>query len=296
MANKVIQRIDGVLKHINVVQKEINGVSFDDFKKQTILPDAISFNLAQIGERMNKLEEILMDKYPSLPWKQARKMRNIIVHDYDNTDYKIVYDTATIDLPILKVELQAIKDDINHVSEKTLETDRLILRPWNDFDAYELLELAKEPEIGFWCGFEPHKHIRDSLFVLHNILEAEENYAVCLKENKQIIGSISLSFHTELASGDNECELGYWVGKPFWNNGYITEASKELIRHGFEDLSVTNIWCGYYDGNERSKRVQEKLGFKYHHTCYDAVVPQLKITRIGHSSLLTKEHWKDVNS
>ena len=75
MASKIVQRIDGILKHIIVVQREMNNISFNDFKKQTLLPDAISFNLAQIGERMNKLEEVLKDKYPDLPWKEARKMR-----------------------------------------------------------------------------------------------------------------------------------------------------------------------------------------------------------------------------
>ena len=48
---------------------------------------------------------------------------------------------------------------------------------------------------------------------------------------------------------DDECELGYWIGKTFWGRGYMPEAAKELIRHGFEDLGMNIIWCGYYDGN-----------------------------------------------
>lgn len=47
----------------------------------------------------------------------------------------------------------------------------------------------------------------------------------------------------------------------------MPEVAKEVIRHGFVDLGMSAIWCGYYDGNLKSKRVQEKVGFVYHHTC-----------------------------
>ena len=73
--------------------------------------------------------------------------------------------------------------------------------------------------------------------------------------------------------------------------GYMPEAARELLRHGFEDLGMKKIWCGYYDGNDKSKRVQEKLGFVYHHTCEDVPVPLLHEVRIGHTNLMTKEHW-----
>ena len=71
----------------------------------------------------------------------------------------------------------------------------------------------------------------------------------------------------------------------------MPEAARELLRHGFEDLGMKKIWCGYYDGNDKSKRVQEKLGFVYHHTCEDVPVPLLHEVPIGHTNLMTKEHW-----
>ncbi len=71
----------------------------------------------------------------------------------------------------------------------------------------------------------------------------------------------------------------------------MPEAARELLRHAFLDLNLVRIWCGYYDGNEKSKRVQEKLGFKYQWTTGDAPVPQMGETRKGHVSLLTKEEW-----
>lgn len=297
MAEKIIQRIDGVLKHINRVQKTMNNVSFEQFSKSDVLPEAISFNIVQIGERMNKLEELLADRYPDLPWKEARKMRNVIVHDYDNVDYEKVYLTSTKDLLALKDSLLKIKDDINHISESSLRTERLVLRPWDDFDADELFELAKEPEIGYWCGWEPHKHIRDTFFALHNFLEIKESYAICLKENGAIIGSVSLKFkpNTDLADKDDECELGFWIGKPYWNKGFATEAAKEITRHGFEDLNASIIWAANFEGNQRSAKVQEKLRFVFRRIVDKADSPQSQTTKKIRVSFLNKEEWLKSN-
>lgn len=295
MAEKTIQRIDGVLKTIQRVQSELESISIDKFKESNLLQEAISFSISQIGERMNKLEELLGDKYPNIPWKQARKMRNIIIHDYDHVDFEKVYYTSTKDLPLLKQELLKVKNDIKQIYKHSIETKRLLIRPWDDFDADELFELAQEPEIGYWCGWEPHKHIRDTFFVLHNFLEIEETYAICLKDNNIIIGSIGLHFknNTDLTDKDDEAELGYWIGKPYWNNGYATEAGKAIIKHAFKDLKLSRVWCGYYEGNEQSKRVQYKLGFKFHHRSESAEVPQLNTTRIGYVSCLSKDEYNN---
>lgn len=94
---------------------------------------------------------------------------------------------------------------------------------------------------------------------------------------------------------DDECELGYWIGQPFLGKGLIPEAAKELLRHAFEDLKMNVVWCGYYAGNMKSKRVQEKLGFVYHHTCNEVPVPLINDVRIGYTHLITKEHWREIS-
>lgn len=116
------------------------------------------------------------------------------------------------------------------------------------------------------------------------------------KGSDEAIGSIELRLngHTDMTDRDDECELGYWLGKPFWGRGYMPEAAKEILRHGFEDLGMNVIWCGYYDGNQKSKRVQEKLGFTYHHTCQKVPVPQMHEVRVGHTNQMTKEQWEKV--
>ncbi len=177
-----------------------------------------------------------------------------------------------------------------------LETRRLILRPWTEEDAESLYEYAKDSDVGPIAGWPAHKSVEESRDVIHNVLNGEQCYAICFKTDNKAIGSIELILngHTDMTERDDECELGYWIGKPFWGNGYMPEAVKTLIRHGFENLGMTTIWCGYYDGNEKSKRVQEKCGFVYYRTTDDVEVPLMNEVRIGHTNILTKEHWKEL--
>lgn len=174
-----------------------------------------------------------------------------------------------------------------------LKTERLILRPWEESDAQSLFEYAKDPDVGPIAGWPPHKSVEESLSVIKNVSSSKECYAVCEKDNNVAIGAIELKLngHTDMTDKEDECELGYWLGKPFWGRGYMPEAAKELIRYGFENLKMSTIWCGYYDGNEKSKRVQEKVGFVYHHTCDDVPVSLLNEVRIGHTNTMTKEQW-----
>ena len=126
-------------------------------------------------------------------------------------------------------------------------------------------------------------------------MSTPELYAVCLKETKRPIGCIALKFHSDLAEKDDEAELGYWIGVPFWGRGLIPEAGRAVLSHAFCDLSLNRVWCGYYDGNLSSKRVQEKLGFRFVRITENAPVPLLCQTRKGFVNCLTKEEWKYIN-
>jgi len=112
-----------------------------------------------------------------------------------------------------------------------------------------------------------------------------------LKETGLPIGSIGLH-HRDLAEKDDEGELGYWLGVPYWGLGLVPEAAREVLRHAFEDLDLKQVWCAYYEGNERSRRVQEKLGFRHQWTTDDVEVPLMGETRRGYVSLLTREEWQ----
>lgn len=176
-----------------------------------------------------------------------------------------------------------------------LQTKRLILRPWQESDAASLYAYAKDPEVGPPAGWPPHTSEENSRDIIRNVLSAPETYAVCLK-NGEAIGSVGLKLkgYTDLTDREDECELGYWIGKPFWGQGLIPEAAGELLRYAFEELNMRAVWCGYYEGNEKSRRVQQKLGFVYHHTTENLDVPLMKEKRTGHTSLLTREHWEQL--
>lgn len=152
-----------------------------------------------------------------------------------------------------------------------LITERLLLRPWKETDAESLYEYAKDPEVGPIAGWPVHTSVENSREIIREVLSAEETYAVCMKEDGKAIGSIGLMIGTasNLNLPDTEGEIGYWIGVPFWGQEFIPEAVRELLRHGFEDLKLNKIWCGYFEGNIKSKRVQEKCGFIYHHTNKD---------------------------
>ena len=85
------------------------------------------------------------------------------------------------------------------------------------------------------------------------------------------------------------------MGVPFWGNGYIPEVVKRLQKYAFEELGCTALWCAYYDGNAKSKRVQEKCGFKYHHTEADKPCALMGDIRTEHFMYITKEDWLIIN-
>lgn len=171
-----------------------------------------------------------------------------------------------------------------------MQTKRLILRPWCETDAESLYEYAKDDRVGPIAGWPVHTDVENSREIIKNVLAVDETYAVCLKEDNRAIGSIGLMLgkNSNLALPENEGEIGYWIGVPFWGRGLIPEAMQELIRHAFDDLHLARLWCGYFDGNEKSKRAQEKCGFVYHHTDKDIYWALMDDIRTEHITCLEK--------
>lgn len=168
------------------------------------------------------------------------------------------------------------------------KTERLILRPWELSDAESCYRYAKDPQVGPIAGWPCHTSVENSGEIIQNVLMVPETYAVCLKTDNLAIGSIGLMFgeksNIEMEKGD--AEIGYWIGVPFWGQGLIPEAVRELIRYAFDELRVKTLWCGYFDGNEKSKRVQEKCGFEYQYTKKDVDWPLMQDIRTEHITCL----------
>lgn len=176
-----------------------------------------------------------------------------------------------------------------------LETERLILRPWEESDAESLYEYAKDPRVGPRAGWPVHTSVADSRRIIRDVLSADETYAVTLKEDGAAIGSIALLMggRSNLGLGAGEAELGYWLGAPFWGRGIIPEAARELMRHAFEDLRLTALWCGYFDGNGNSARVCEKCGFRFQRT-ESRAWPLIGETKVQHVARVTAQEWRYV--
>ncbi len=176
-----------------------------------------------------------------------------------------------------------------------LKTQRLILRGWRDEDAPSLFKYASDSRVGPVAGWLPHRDVAYSRAVIRTIFASRETYAICLAQNvNEPIGSIGLTLEgsPERPLGPSEAELGYWVGVPFWGRGIATEASKEMLRHAFEDLELERVFAGYFRGNERSKAVQLKCGFSFHHTNEKCEVPMLSEFRTEHINVITSDMWR----
>ena len=174
-----------------------------------------------------------------------------------------------------------------------METERLILRPWNEADADDLYLYAKDPAVGPIAGWPPHKNVAESLKVIKTVFSAPETYAVVLKATGKPVGCVGLMTgrHSNLQLPDNECEIGYWIGVPYWGRGLIPEAVRCLQHRAFTELGMEKIWCGYFEGNHKSRRVQEKCGFSHHHTISNVYNEATNDKQAEHISCLTKEQW-----
>lgn len=176
-----------------------------------------------------------------------------------------------------------------------LETERLILRPWSESDAESLYEFAKDPRVGPIAGWPVHTSVENSKQIIRDVLSVDGTYAIVQKGEEKPIGSIGLMIgeKSNLSIGHDEAEIGYWIGVPYWGKGMVPEAAKGLMKYAFEKAGIQKMWCGYFDGNEKSKRAQEKCGFLYHHTKPNKEWPLMHDIRTEHITCITKEQWLD---
>jgi [ribosomal protein S5]-alanine N-acetyltransferase len=156
----------------------------------------------------------------------------------------------------------------------TLETDRLILRPFSISDSERVKELAGDKRIYETTLNVPHpyedgmaeKWISSHLPQFYN--GNGVNLAVTLKGIGELIGAIGLG----AAKPHKRAELGYWIGVPFWNKGYCTEAAKEIIEYGFKSLGYHKITSRHLESNPASGKVMEKAGMLKEGRLIDEVV------------------------
>lgn len=147
----------------------------------------------------------------------------------------------------------------------TLTTDRIILRPFQRNDGPRVQLLAGDELVAATTLNLPHPYpegLAEEWIATHEdefIQRKSVIFAICLKPDGKLIGAVGLMLKPEFDLG----EMGYWIGVPYWNNGYCTEACKAVMEYGFANLGLNKIFANYFQGNEASGKVLKKLGMQY---------------------------------
>ncbi len=153
------------------------------------------------------------------------------------------------------------------MTERIIETERLLLSHWSESDAEEEYLLARDPFIGKMCGgWTPPESAGEARETIKNVLMKEECYKITRKSDGKLVGCCEIMRSSRFSPNPLDPEIGYWIGRPFWGNGYAPEAVRALLARVFTDLDADIVYAGCYDINSQSKRVIEKCGFSYHHT------------------------------
>ena len=158
------------------------------------------------------------------------------------------------------------------VAQPVLRTPRLVLRPFALSDAARVAELAGDREVAATTLRIPHPydaHMAEEWIADHRTAYEDGRLATFAITTAAgvLIGSIGLSLHSDHARG----EMGYWIGKPYWGQGYATEAASAVLRFGFEALALHRIHAHHMTANPASGTVLKRLGMHHegtlrHHT------------------------------
>ena len=157
-----------------------------------------------------------------------------------------------------------------HIGTCKLETERLLLRRFEDSDAEMVFNnWTHDEEVTRYVAWPTHRTILTTLQVIQEWKRAYHNprtyqWAIVLKENQEVIGSISIfNFVTFGSQHEVSCEFGYCLSKKYWNHGLTTEAAREVLKLAFEVIGVSKVRARHDVRNFPSGRVMQKLGMNY---------------------------------
>ena len=144
-----------------------------------------------------------------------------------------------------------------------METERILLRPWQDSDAETLFKYASDPDVGPRAGWPPHKSVEESLEIIRTVFSAEGMWAVIWRETGEAIGCVGylpVSASNQKIAED-QVEVGYWIARPFWGKGICTEALQMVIDYCFNEKGFT-VYYMEYKGDDGFKELMRRGGSK----------------------------------
>ena len=149
----------------------------------------------------------------------------------------------------------------------TIETDRLLLRPFEKSDLHDFNAYAKVEGVGELAGWHHHRSMDESEKILDSFLEGKSTFALFHKKDKKVIGSLGLhagwTSRNETYKHLNAKEIGYVIAKDYWGMGLAAEAVLAVIEYGFTNLGLEAFGIAHFAENIASRRVAEKCGFMY---------------------------------
>ncbi|HWZ78600.1 MAG TPA: GNAT family protein [Candidatus Sulfotelmatobacter sp.] len=146
-------------------------------------------------------------------------------------------------------------------SPPTLQTERLRIRPYSEADIPELVRLIGTREVAATTLRIAHPYSeQDARAFLELAKEPDKLWlAVTLRADGRQIGGIGLRVELQ----HQHAELGYWLGVSYWSQGYATEAAREVLRYGFEDLALHRIFASHFKHNPASGKILKKIGMRH---------------------------------
>lgn len=177
------------------------------------------------------------------------------------------------------------------ISNVTLTSKRLTLRPWRLTDLDDFFEYASADGVGQMAGWKPHESREESLEILRRFINGKKTFAI--EYNGKVIGSLGIEKYDEEKFPefkDKMCrEIGYVLSKEYWGRGLMPEAVKRTIEYLFEEVKLDLIFCGHFVQNRQSARVQEKCGF--HHYSFEKYITRLGSVEDEEVNILFKEEY-----
>ena len=147
----------------------------------------------------------------------------------------------------------------------TLETQRLILRPFELSDALRVQLLAGDRAVAAATKNIPHPYedgVAEKWIGLHaeRFARSEEVVlAITVKQSGELVGAIGLILKLD----QEHAELGYWIGTPYWGRGYCTEAARAVLSYAFTELHLNRVHAHHFSNNLASGRVMQKIGMRH---------------------------------
>lgn len=145
---------------------------------------------------------------------------------------------------------------------KEIRTERLLIKTPEIDDKFELTQLINDKDVIKWLSEIPFpytlSHAEEFIERSRERVLKQESYNFMIFQDKKMIGGIGLS-----EFNNKSCQVGYWLGKKYWGNGFATEAVNGILDFGFKQLSLEEIFAAYKIDNDGSKRVLTKCGFQY---------------------------------